>query len=151
MEELPEAVQLADRLPTGDPDLLPALHEERHGQGFTGVSAGGRVWTIVADKDAPPDGTPPADIYGPILADLQMLNARERQIEAAASRVSAERMQLFADWCKYLAVSYPGSEGFDPEPRPDTLRALIEAGPLAALKRDDITVPESQLSRLCGQ
>ncbi|MFE0588419.1 hypothetical protein [Micromonospora echinospora] len=152
MEQLLEAIDLADRLETATLDLPERLAEARHTAAFTPVAAGTR-WTV-RPQDAVP-GTDPAALVAaagpagsadsarpapvgaapareladlpPELGDLLVaLNAAQATHDGARAQATGLRQRLFADWHRYLTCAYPPPENRTDYPDPDLAAAYLQ-------------------------
>ncbi len=116
-----EAVQLGSRLAGQPADARAKFHEARHEQGFSAVNAG-LIWSVLpqATPGAPADSSdsrPQVTLPTPLAQQLNIANRLQDAYDRAENTREALRMQLFADWHKYLLCAYPPLD--HPEPYPD--------------------------------
>ncbi|MFN0092683.1 MAG: hypothetical protein ACKVWR_20810 [Acidimicrobiales bacterium] len=140
---------LAERRPSGT-DLEHALAEFRHDEGFHAVD-GGRRWLLRPRAASAPSAVDTGATDGAagdasgtrspapeVLATFERLVAAQAEYDAAWQRIGSMTERLFADWCRYLAASYPheGARLAD-FPDIDEARVAITTGlldPLRALR-----------------
>jgi hypothetical protein len=110
-EMLLNALQFGLLARQGEVDGLERLAEAIHAGGFARLNAGLR-WevsdaatatpaTVTADGDADADPLPEG-----LARDLAELNERQQALDALVRELASRREQLFADWHKYLLVTY---------------------------------------------
>ncbi|KXK63722.1 hypothetical protein AWW66_01820 [Micromonospora rosaria] len=145
MEQLLEAIDVADRLESATLDLPERLAEARHTAAFTPVAAGTR-WTVRPQDAVPgvdpaalltaagpaglaPLGAAPAREVADLPAELGdllvALNAAQAAHEQAQAQADGLRQRLFADWHRYLTCAYPPPENRTDYPDPDLAAAYL--------------------------
>jgi hypothetical protein len=107
-----------------------ALENAEHEAGF-GHETGGIRWIVKPTKTATPGAIPPAAVA---LA-LDELNAAQDEAEALEARLGDERAQLFADWQKYMTVTYPSGPPSSGTPSSEAAQEYIQDTVLAELKQ----------------
>jgi hypothetical protein len=118
VERLLNALQFGLLSNSAQVDSQPTFEEAMHQAGFAALT-GGSTWSVVAvggsgGGSAGGDEVPLPDA---LAHDLNALNVLQLEADALAREVQARRRQLFADWYRYLLVSY------GPDPSPDLQEA----------------------------
>ncbi|WP_422769978.1 hypothetical protein ACN28C_25060 [Plantactinospora sp. WMMC1484] len=151
VENLLEALTVADELESASLDLVDRLAEARHTASFTPVAAG-IAWTVRRHDD--PVGTAPDGTARPITAEqrqrreglrlpegiddlLAALTAAQSAYDDAVNHATSLRERLFADWHRYLACAYPPDQGRADYPDPALVGLRLRQGveELTALAR----------------
>lgn len=143
LEDSISAMLMGDRLKSQKLDIGPKFREFRHADEFVG-SSGGLQWVIEQVDDNPqktPQGEPPKDHALPpplpehLLPFLHALNDAQREYDRTARELESWRLQLYADWYRYMHAAYPPPGETEEYAEVSDLRALMRAGALAEVKR----------------
>ena len=130
IEDQLEALQLTERLEQQKLDVGPKFRDARHEREFSATD-GGMLWRVLpesnssvpanaAEKQAQAQVTLP-----PIIAEkLNTLNLQQQSYDKALNKIGSMREQVYADWCKYLMLSYGGIGG-DDMPSDEAIRDFI--------------------------
>lgn len=140
LENLLEALQLADRLETQRLDVGPKFKEERHTSTFRSLSPG-RLWTIRRQDDnssgadvaiAPQraEVTLPLDLA----QALDRLNQLQSAYDQAQQQLDDLRDQIFADWYKYMLCVYPPETSRESYPDIDEVMYFIKEKDIVQLR-----------------
>lgn len=148
LEDLLEALHLADSLEGRKLDIGFKFKEARHEKGFTAVS-GGKIWTIrpgsdnsdVKAENNNSDGTNPDDdsqteiqLPEELAHLLNELNILQQACDRDDDEIESMRKQLFADWYKYMLCAYPPEGSRDDYPNVDEVKFFIEKYDLSPLQ-----------------
>ncbi len=71
------------------------------------------------------DGRPQVTLPAPLAHQLNLVNRLQDAYDQALHTTEALRMQLFADWYKYLLCAYPPLDSPEPYPDQDEVRAFL--------------------------
>jgi hypothetical protein len=146
LEDLLEALQLADHLAQKRLDVGPKFQEGRHENTFRPLSSG-KLWTIRRQDD----NSQGADVslaqqreelyLSPDLAQtLDQLNCLQSAYDRAQQQLDDLRAQTFADWYKYMVCVYPPETSRDSYPDIDEIKYFIETKDILPLRNlDDAT------------
>jgi hypothetical protein len=133
-----EAVQLGSRLAGRPADARAKFREARHEQGFAAVDAG-LIWSVLpraapGDPADSADSRPQVTLPAPLAHQLNLVNRLQDAYDRAGHAVEALRMQLFADWYKYLLCAYPPLDQPEPYADQDEARAFLAQRSLPRLQ-----------------
>lgn len=139
IEDQIAAVELASFLDHRALDVGAKLAEGRHEGGFVAVP-GGVQWDVrpepalgaadaKADAERQEAPLPPA-----VAAQLEALNAAQREVDRRDARLESRRRQTFADWYKLMHCEYPPDDARDDYPDIDEVRHFIETRDLPPLR-----------------
>lgn len=139
IEEQLEAVQMSAQLSTMQLDVLANFNESRHTKGFSAIDAG-TIWDLdvklLNNETANAEASQNAQnttIPEEISRLLQKANALQNEYDRATHEWKAMQKQLFADWHKYMAASYP-PDGIDESfPPIDLIRLFISEKEMKSL------------------
>jgi hypothetical protein len=129
VEDHLEALHLAPSLENRQLDVPAKFVEGRHEKGFAAVP-GGTLWTIriesPVDKPARVDepstvNLPPG--LGPL---LNTVNKCQADYDRAWQKIESLRIQLFADWYKYMLCAYPPEDTRDSYPDIDQVASYVD-------------------------
>ena len=113
LEDLLEALQLADHLESQRLDVGPQFRQGRHNSTFQPVPSG-KLWTI-RRQDQHTSGANVAQaqqreqvtLPSPLASALENLNQLQVAYDQAQWQLDTLRDQIFADWYKYMLCAYP--------------------------------------------
>lgn len=140
LENLLEALRLADHLEQKRLDVGPKFKEGRHTSTFHALSSG-KLWTVRRQDD----NSAGADVElaqqreeSHLSPDLAQALARLNQLQSAYDRAQQElddrRAQTFADWYKYMVCVYPPETSRDSYPDIDEVKYFIESKDILPLR-----------------
>ncbi len=124
-EDYLEAIQFFEAKGNRQLDIGAKFLEYRHTKGFTAESAG-TLWTIRAinatntKADSSQQSTEQT-LPDSLAARLNSLNILQAKVDHLSASLDDTRAQLFADWCKYLELTY--YEESSPPANPDVVRS----------------------------
>ncbi|RMD98224.1 MAG: hypothetical protein D6816_16500 [Bacteroidetes bacterium] len=143
LEDSLSAILMGDRLKSKKLDIGPKFREFRHADEFM-ATQGGLEWIVEKIDDNPsktPRGQQVQDSKSPpplpekVAPLLESLNEAQRTYDKAARELESYRFELYADWYRYLHASYPPRGETEEYVEVSDLRAAIEAGSLAKVKK----------------
>jgi hypothetical protein len=128
IEDQLEALYIMPQLEKGQLDIGPAFSAARHARAFT-ASAGGSIWNIQTDNTT--NGSQDANAQPVPLPEnmthlLNKLNLSQQAFDHSSQEIEAQRVQLFADWYKYMLCVYRPEDSRDAFPDIDEVRFSIE-------------------------
>jgi hypothetical protein len=138
LEDTFEAILMGDRLKSLNADIGPKFREFRHADQFYG-SDGGVVWAIQLVDDNPNKalhGDPHAEktsvptLPGSIAPFIASLNNAQRNYDKALFELESLRMELYADWYRYMHCAYPPPGETEEFVDVNEIKAAIEKGSL---------------------
>ncbi len=137
IEEQLEALQFSDSLENQQLDVGAKFQVMRHEVGFNAVS-GGLLWTIRLEaKTTESDRvSSQATLHLPanIVSQIDTLNRRQEEYDAASAEINSRRKQLFSDWYKYMISTYPPEDSWDDYPDIDKVKFYIQTQALEPLQ-----------------
>ncbi len=135
IEDQLEAMQMAFRLDEKKLDTVARFKELKHENSFSPVPSG-HLWFIRnevgATEDQDKKGKAP-DLPPETESLLNELNELQQAYNAAWLEIDELRMQLFADWYKYMICVYP-PETVQDYPSPDLVKHFVENKVMAPLQ-----------------
>ncbi|WP_183573686.1 hypothetical protein HDF18_08055 [Mucilaginibacter sp. X5P1] len=119
------------------PDSLQSFEETLHRASFGPIPSGAR-WRILSNN---PTDKSSYKAIAPFWDSLTELNNLQAAADAQLLSLNAQSAQLFADWYKYLALSYDNPQGIPSNLNASNAQEFVtsEATPLAALLEDYLT------------
>lgn len=135
IEDQLEAVLLSSSLDHREVDIAAKFEEARHEQGFN-TTPPTYLWAI--RPNSPKATEAEAELWPNAALLLDQLNELQKSYDAAHEELRSRRMQLAADWHKYMYCAYAHEGTLEDYPDPDLVRPLIERelSPLAKLIAD---------------
>ena len=140
LEDLLEALQLADHLEDKRLDVGPKFNEGRHESTFRPLSPG-KLWAIRRQDDNSAganvvlaqrreEATLPSDLA----QALDRLNQLQYAYDQAQQKLDDLRDQIFADWYKYMLCVYPPETSRESYPDIDEVMYFIQTKDIAQLQ-----------------
>ncbi|MBO1348085.1 MAG: hypothetical protein EBE86_012130 [Hormoscilla sp. GUM202] len=138
LEDLLEALQLADHLEQQRLDVGPKFKEGRHTSTFRALTPG-KLWTVrrVVDNSEKADvarAQEEAKLPAGLAADLDRLNSLQSDYDRAGQELEDRRTQTFADWYKYMVCVYPPETSRESYPDIDEVKFFIEEKDIRPLR-----------------
>lgn len=152
LEDLLEALQLADHLEEQRLDVGPNFREGRHESTFRALSTG-KLWTI-RRKDENLEGAnveqaqqrEALHLPAELASALDELNRLQFAYDRAQQELDDRRTQTFADWYKYMLCVYPPETSRESYPDIDEVKYFIETKDILALQSLEVTTGTFQLN-----
>ncbi|GAB4280627.1 MAG: hypothetical protein Kow0080_33730 [Candidatus Promineifilaceae bacterium] len=143
LEDSLSAILMGDRLKSKKLDIGPKFREFRHADEFV-ATQGGLEWVVEKIDDNPtktPGGQHAQNSKSPLLLPekivplLEALNEAQRTYDKTARELESHRLELYADWYRYMHAVYPPRGETEEYVEVSDLRATIEAGSLVKVKK----------------
>ncbi len=138
LEDLLEALQLADHLEQQRLDVGPKFKEGRHTNTFRALIPG-KLWTVRREGDNS-EGADVARAQGEanlpagLAAALDRLNSLQSDYDRAQQELEDRRTQTFVDWYKYMVCVYPPEISRESYPDIDEVKYFIEEKDIRPLR-----------------
>ncbi|MBD2385019.1 hypothetical protein [Cylindrospermum sp. FACHB-282] len=146
LEDLLEALQLADHLEEQRLDVGPKFREGRHEGTFRSLSPG-KLWTIRRQDDNSEGANvvlaqrrERATLPSDLAQALDRLNQLQYAYDQAQQQLEDLRDQIFADWYKYMLCVYPPETSRESYPDIDEVMYFIQTKDIARLQSLENTI-----------
>lgn len=147
-----EAVQMSYQLGSKELDVMSRFREMRHENGFTAQVAG-YLWTVGFESQASLEDKKEVSIPAEISRRLSAINKLQKAYNLAEDEQKSRKLQLFADWYKYMIAKYPPDRLKEDYPDVDEIKLFIEQKVLTPLQqhsdeKGELILPDEEATAL---